>query len=92
MSAGARFFDEKNNELGWAADVEERVHLLGSLTVLDIKGPDAALAEILACLDHKGLVVKRAAEASPAAYRFKWASGYRNGTGVRLRGMLVPTG
>jgi hypothetical protein len=88
VSAGARFFDGKNNDRGWAAEVRERAPGLGGLTVLDVDGPESALADYLACLDQQLLRISATSDAGVAAYQFRWASAYRNGKSFRVRGLL----
>jgi hypothetical protein len=84
---GARFFDGSKRDLGWAFRVSKRTPLLGSLTVLDVSTTEEALAASLVALDNDRLLVETD---GPGAERmaFAWASGYSNGTQIRIQGML----
>jgi hypothetical protein len=54
---GARFFDEKKRDLGWATKVFKRDPSLGGLTVLDVTTAEPALALFLRSLDKGRLFV-----------------------------------
>jgi hypothetical protein len=84
---GARFFDHDCHDLGWAAKVAKRPPSLGGLTVLDVTTAEPVLAAYLRALD-KGRLVVRCDGLEGASYRFAWASGYANGTDIRVQGVL----
>jgi hypothetical protein len=84
---GARFFDEKRRDLGWAAKVLRRTPGLGGLTVLDIATAEPVLALYLRSLDKKPLFVQPM-DLSGEAFAFTWASGYANGQDIRVQGVL----
>lgn len=85
--AGARFFDHKKRDLGWAFKVSKRSPRVGSLTVLDVSTSEAALTSSLLALDNQPLLVQGSGPSSPT-YAFAWASGYANGPDIRIQGML----
>ena len=85
--SGARFFDRDRRDRGRAADVRERERTLSSLTVIDVFGAEAELAAFLVHLDRSHLLV-RDPDSGAALYKFRWASGYENGEGVRVQGVL----
>jgi hypothetical protein len=84
---GARFYDGKRRDLGWASRVSERAASLGNLTVLDVTTTDVDLAKSLVLLDKKKLSVK-SCDPSGRSYSFLWASGYGNGGRIRIQGVL----
>ncbi len=84
---GARFFDRKGRDLGWAFSVLKRSPRIGTLTILDVITTDTALADSLLALDNQRLIVRGAGPSGPS-YAFAWASGYANGRSIRLQGML----
>jgi hypothetical protein len=84
---GARFFDEKKRDVGWAGKVSKRDPSLGGLTVLDVATADPSLAMFLRSLD-KGRLFVNSADASGQSYAFAWASGYANGQDIRIQGVL----
>lgn len=86
-SGGARFFDERRRDRGWAEGIVRRQHALGRLVVLDVTTSDPELQGYLRALDRAPLWVEEAGEGG-AAYRFAWASGYENGAMVRVQGIL----
>jgi len=87
-SDGARFFDEKKRDLGWAAKVSKRNHpTLGGLTVLDIATAEPSLALFLRSLDKGRLFVQPTAVLGES-FDFAWASGYANGQEIRVQGVL----
>jgi hypothetical protein len=86
---GARFFDGKNRDLGWAAKVSKRNPSLGGLTVLDVVTTEPGLTACLVTLDKVRLVV-RSEGAAGGYWDFAWASGYANGREIRIQGMLEP--
>jgi hypothetical protein len=85
--AGARFFDHKSHDLGWAARVAKRLPALGGLTVLDVMTAEPVLAAHLRSLDRGKLLV-HCDGSGGASYRFVWASGYANGNDIRVQGVL----
>jgi hypothetical protein len=85
---GARFFDSKRRDLGWASRVSERAPSLGNLTVLDVTTTETGLAAALVLLDKKKLLV-RSCDPSGRSYEFLWASGYGNGARIRIQGVLA---
>jgi hypothetical protein len=87
VPSGARFFDGKNRDLGWAARVSKRRPSLGGLTVLDVNTAESMLAMHLRTLDKSKLFV-RADGADGQCYSFAWASGYANGNEIRVQGVL----
>jgi hypothetical protein len=87
-SSGARFFDEKNQDRGWAKKVTKRHKSVGKLTVLDVVTTEVSLSSFLMALDRSGLQVQYT-DISGASYRFAWASGYENGSQIRVQGVLI---
>jgi len=87
VSDGARFFDEKRRDLGWAGRVSKRDPSLGGLTVLDVVTAEPSLATFLRSLD-KGRLFVSSVDASGQSYAFAWASGYANGQDIRIQGVL----
>jgi hypothetical protein len=85
---GARFFDVKNGDRGWAEKVTRSDQRIGRLTVLDVVTMEPALTRFLAGLDRSVLNVQ-CADDTGTLYRFAWASGYRNGNQIRIRGILA---
>jgi hypothetical protein len=86
-SDGARFFDEKKRDLGWAAKVSKRNPGLGGLTVLDVGTADPSLAMYLRSLD-KGRLFVHPTDVLGESFAFAWASGYANGSEIRVQGIL----
>jgi hypothetical protein len=84
----ARFFDAQKQDRGWAQKVTRRPNAIGRLTVLDVVTNDSQLASYLEGLDHSGLHVQ-CTDLEGASYEFEWASGYANGSQIRIRGVLV---
>jgi hypothetical protein len=84
---GAIFFDSSNRLRGSASRVTERTGGLSRLTSIDVEGADAALSEFLTHLDRSNIVV-RDRDTESTLYAFRWASGYSNGSGIRVQGML----
>lgn len=84
---GARFFDGKKREVGWASLVRKRTQALTRLTVLDVTTRETSLATFLRTLDRGRLIV-RWQNAVDCPYVFAWASGYPNGDSIRIQGML----
>jgi hypothetical protein len=84
---GARFFDGKKHDLGWAAKVSRRNPTLGGLTVLDITTAEPSLAMTLRSLDKQRLLVLPT-DLLGESFSFAWASGYANGQEIRVQGVL----
>jgi hypothetical protein len=85
--SGARFFDDKRHDRGWASQVTRRVRPLDGLTTLDVTTDESRLAAFLSSLDRSRLRVQSTDEAGES-YTFVWASGYENGSRIRVQGML----
>ena len=90
LTGGARFFDVDKRDRGWARKVTRREKAVGRLTVLDVESPEPSLAAFLTGLDKAPLRVQDAG-ASGSSYTFTWASGYENGTSIRIQGILDGT-
>jgi hypothetical protein len=88
--SGARFFDDRRQDRGWASKVVRRIPSLGGLTVLDVNTNEASLAAFLRALDRSPLRVQYT-DSEGETYTFAWASGYENGTAIRIQGRLVAT-
>jgi hypothetical protein len=86
---GARFFDKVKRDLGRAVAVTARQRSGSNLTVLDVTGAEPDLARALGLLDRTRLRI-HCEDAARTCYVFRWASGYGNGTGVRIQGELEP--
>lgn len=84
---GARFFDDRKRDRGWATSVVRRQNSLGKLTVLDVTTTDAGLLSFLGALDRSAISVEESGTGA-ATYRFVWASGYDNGPTVRVQGVV----
>ncbi len=84
---GVRFVDERKRDRGGANLVTRREQPTYGLTILDVVGADQALTQFLWCLDRKRLVVEARAGGA-AMFRFRWASGYSDGTSIKIQGML----
>ena len=85
---GARFFDENKRDRGWAKKVTRRSQSIGRLTVLDVVTTETSLADFLVGLDKSGLRVQ-CTDVSGESFVFAWASGYENGSQIRVQGVLV---
>ncbi len=85
---GAHFYDETKHDRGWAKVVVRRRPTLGRLIVLDVLTTESALGSFLRALDKAPLQVHQAGEHG-VTYRFAWASGYANGSMVRVQGVLL---
>jgi hypothetical protein len=86
---GARFFDRQKQDLGRAGRVTTRVRSGSTLTVLDVTGAEPKLARALTLFDRGRLRIHWE-DAAHTCYVFRWASGYDNGSDVRIQGMLEP--
>lgn len=84
---GARFFDSKRRELGRATRVLKRKASVGGLTTLDVSTSEPGLASSLLMLDKDRLFVTSDG-ASGESLAFAWASGYANGSLIRIQGVL----
>jgi hypothetical protein len=84
---GARFFDERRLDRGWASKVTRRVRALDGLTTLDVTTNESRLAAFLSSLDRSPLRVQ-STDDEGESYTFTWASGYENGSQIRVQGML----
>jgi hypothetical protein len=87
-SSSARFFDENNQERGWAKKVTKRSKVVGRMTVLDVVTTEEPLVRFLTSLDQSALVVQ-CTDLTGLSYKFAWASGYENGMAIRIQGLLV---
>jgi hypothetical protein len=89
-TSSARFFDAQKQDRGWAQKVTRRPKGIGRLTILDVITNDTQLTTFLEGLDHSGLHVQ-CTDLDGESYEFAWASGYSNGSGIRIQGVLVGT-
>ena len=85
--SGARFFDERRLDRGWASQVKRRVRRLDGLTTLDVTTNESSLAAFLSSLDRSPLRVQ-STDDEGESYTFAWASGYENGSQIRVQGLL----
>jgi hypothetical protein len=88
---GARFFDSRKLERGWAEKVVRRERAMGALVVLEVTTTDADLRSFLGSLDKSPLRVQPTGEEA-TTYSFAWASGYENGPTIRVQGILMDGG
>ncbi len=86
-ASGARFFDEKRNDRGWASQVRRWVRRIDGLTTLDVTTTDSGLVLFLSSLDRSPLCVQHT-DGEGDSYTFAWASGYKDGTKIRVQGKL----
>lgn len=86
--SSARFFDENDQDRGWAKKVTKRPKAVGRLTILDVVTTEAPLVSFLTGLDKSTLHVQ-CTDLSGVSYMFAWASGYENGSQIRIQGVLV---
>lgn len=84
---GARFYDENKRDRGWASKVVKRERALGRLIVLDVTSTDSSLLAFLGSLDRSPLRVQQTGDEGES-FMFAWASGYENGSTVRVQGIL----
>jgi hypothetical protein len=84
----ARVLDAQRQDRGWAQTKTRRPNAIGRLTVLDVVTNDSQLASFLEGLDHSGLHIQ-CADVEGTSYEFEGASGYANGSQIRIRGVLV---
>ena len=87
--SGARFFNKVNRDLGRAGKVTTHVRRGPALTVVDITGAEPDLTRALTLLDRERVRI-HCEDAASTCYVFTWASGYANGSAVRIQGMLEP--
>ena len=85
---GGTFSDGHRRERGRASDIVVRERGIGRLVFLDVTTTDRELSEFLGSLDRSPIQVQLDG-AQAAAYRFSWASGYRNGSTIRVQGILI---
>ncbi len=86
--SGARFFDNRREDRGWASKVVRKLGGLGGLTVLDVLTNENELAAFLKALDRSPLLVQ-CTDTAGETYNFAWASGYENGAAIRIQGRLT---
>ncbi len=84
---GGRFFDNRKRYRGSAVTIIAREPNFSNLTVLEVVGADQHLAEFLALLDRSRLQVQHPRTGN-TLFTFRWASGYENGKGIRVQGVL----
>ncbi len=80
------FFDNKKKYRGSATQVKARDQAFSGLIVMDVAGADKDLTTFLTYLDRRGLVIQH--PSGELMFTFRWASGYENGAGFRVQGML----
>jgi len=88
---GARFFDARKLERGWAEKVVRRERAVGALVVLEVTTTDTDLRSFLGSLDRAPLRVQPTGDEA-TTYSFAWASGYENGPTIRVQGILLDGG
>ena len=86
---GARFFDKVKQDMGRAVHVTKRLRSGSTLTVVDVTGADPELARALTVLDRGRLRI-HCEDSLKTCLVFSWASGYGNGSGIRIQGVLEP--
>jgi hypothetical protein len=86
--SGARFFDNRREDRGWASKVVRKLGGLAGLTVLDVLTNESGLAAFLKTLDRSPLLVQ-CTDTAGETYNFAWASGYENGAAIRIQGKLT---
>jgi hypothetical protein len=87
--SGARFFDARKRDQGLAGSVTRRPPGLNPLTVIDVVDAAPALFAFLAHLDKSQLLLRHP-HTGATLYEFRWASGYADGSSVRIQGLLAP--
>jgi hypothetical protein len=87
--AGARFFDARKRDRGCAGSVTRRPPGLNRLTVIDVAGAPPDLHAYLIHLDKSHLLMRHP-RTGDTLYEFRWASGYADGTSIRIQGILAP--
>lgn len=88
LRTGGKFSDGHRRERGWASDIVVRERGIGRLVFLDVTTTDRELSEFLGSLDRSPIQVQLDGT-DATAFRFSWASGYRNGSTIRVQGILV---
>jgi hypothetical protein len=93
VRTGSQFFDDKQDDRGWATTVNKLVRDFGKITVLEVFSAEPALASFLKSLDRRRLRIQHS-DPLGECYTFIWASGYDDGTRIRVQGVLqvVPVG
>lgn len=86
---GTGFLDDRKRFRGSATLVSKRKRGLSDLTIIDVVGADAGLAEFLVHLDRSRIVIQ--GSGGDALFTFRWASGYVNGLDIRVQGVLEPS-
>jgi hypothetical protein len=85
--SGARFFDQHRHDRGWASQVTRRVRPIDGMTTLDVTTNEAGLTAFLSSLERSRLRVQSTGDEGES-YTFAWASGYVNGSRIRVHGVL----
>jgi hypothetical protein len=86
---GARFFDKVKRDLGRAVRVTKLVRSNSTLAAFDVTGAEPELARALSLLDRSVLRI-HCEDGERNCYVFRWASGYGDGSNVRIQGVLEP--
>ena len=89
-TAGTDFFDSQKTFRGCATLVTKRSHAQSDLTVIDVVGADATLTAFLSGLVRSSLVVREPG-GGDTLFNFQWASGFVNGTDIKIQGILDRT-
>jgi len=84
---GARFYDERKHDRGWASRVTRRVRAIDGLMTLNVTTTESDLAAFLGSLDRARLRME-STDGEGECYTFLWASGYENGAEIRIQGVL----
>ena len=85
--SGARFFDKQRRDRGWASQVRRWVRRIDGLTTLDVTTDESGLETFLSSLDRSPLRVQNT-NGEGESYTFVWASGYKDGSKIRVHGVL----
>jgi hypothetical protein len=86
--AGARFIDANKRDQGHAGSVTRRPPGLAPLTVIDVVAASPGLFAFLTHLDNSRLLLRHP-QTGATLYEFRWASGYADGSSVRIQGVLT---
>ena len=89
-TAGTVFFDSQRKFRGCASLVTKRSRAQSDLTVIDVVGADAGLTAFLSRLVRSSLVVREPGSGD-TLFNFQWASGFVNGTDIKIQGILDRT-